>query len=48
MGEDPPSLSLYDPEETPIQLPGDYAVVPCIDEYAGDITLSSIGQGNLC
>ena len=48
MGEDPPSLCLYDPEETTIQLPGDYAVVPCIDEYAGDITLSSVGQANLC
>ena len=42
MGEDPPPLSLDVPEETTIQLPDDCAVVPYIDEYAGDITLSSL------
>ena len=42
MGEDPPPLSLDVPEETTIQLPDDCAVVPYIDEYAGDITLSSM------
>ena len=42
MGEDPPPLSLDVPEETTVQLPDDYAVVPYIDEYAGDITLSSL------
>ena len=42
MGEDPASLSLDDPEETTIQRPGDYAIVQYIDEYDGDITLSSV------
>ena len=44
-GEDPPSLSLELPEGTVIQLPDNYAIVPHIDQYAGDITLSSIGRG---
>ena len=42
MREDPPPLSLDVPEETATQLPGDRAVVPYIDEDAGEITLSSI------
>jgi len=40
--EDPPPLSLDVLEETAIQLPGDCAVVPYIDEDAGDNTLSSM------
>ena len=42
MGEDPPPLSLDVPEETTIQLADDCAVVPYIDEYASDITPSSM------
>ena len=34
------TLSLDVPEEYPIQLPDDYAVVHYIDEHAGDVTLS--------
>ena len=43
MREDPTPLSLDVTEKTAIQLPGDCAVVPYIDEYAGDITLSPMG-----
>ena len=42
MREDPTPLSLDVTEKTAIQLPGDCAVVPYIDEYAGDITLSPV------
>lgn len=42
MREDPPLLRLDVPGENAIQLPADCAVVPYIDEYAGDITLSSV------
>ena len=41
MGEDPPPLCLDLLEESPVQLPNDYANVPYVDEYAGDINLSS-------
>jgi hypothetical protein len=41
MGEDPPPLRLDNLEEYPVHLPNDYANVPCVDEYAGDIKLSS-------
>ena len=40
--EDPPSLKLDLPEGEHIQLPIGYAIVPHIDEYAGDVTLLSI------
>ena len=40
--EDSPSLSLEVPGGNAIQFPGNCAVVPNIDEYAGDITLSSV------
>ena len=39
MGEDPPPLSLDPHEGVPVQLPNDYAIVPYVDEYAGDIKL---------
>ena len=42
MREDPAPISLDVLEETEIQLPGDCAVVPYIDEDDGDITLSSM------
>ena len=42
MREDPPPLSLDVLEETAIQVPDDCAVVPYIDEDAGEITLSSV------
>ena len=45
MGEDPPPLKLDLPEGAPIQLPDYYAIVPYIDEYAGDVTLPSIPHG---
>ena len=47
MGEDPPPLNLNLPEDATIQLPDDYAIVPYVDEYAGDIILDPIlpGQG---
>ena len=38
----PPKLDLLEGEH--IQLPDDYAIVPQIDEYAGDVTLPSIPQ----
>jgi len=40
MGQEPPPLSLDVPEEHPIQLSDDFAVVPYIDEHTGDIILS--------
>ena len=40
--EDSQPLSLEVPGKNAIQLPGNCAVVPNIDEYAGDITLSSV------
>ena len=40
--KDPPPLKLDLPEGEHIQLPIDYAIVPHIDEYAGDVTLLSI------
>ena len=42
MRGDPSPLSLDVLEEITIQLPGDCAVVPYIDEDAGDIALSSM------
>ena len=42
---DPPPLSLDASEAATVQLPSDFASVPYIDEYAGDITLSSIPNG---
>ena len=40
MGEDPPPLRLDLLDKSPVQLPYDYANVPYVDEYAGDIHLS--------
>ena len=40
--EDPPPLKLDLPEGEHIQLPTGYAIVPHIDEYAGDVTLLCI------
>ena len=45
MGDDSPSLSLDIPEDTKIQLPEDYALVPYIDEFAGVITFPAIRTG---
>ena len=45
MGVDPPPLSLDAPEAATVQLPSDFASVPYIDQYAGDITLSTIPNG---
>jgi len=42
MRENHPPLSLDVLEETAIQVPDDCAVVPYIDEDAGEITLSSV------
>ena len=42
IGVSPPPLTLDVVEGTTIKLPDDFAIVPYIDEYAGDITLSSI------
>ena len=44
-GVDPPPLSLDALEAASVHLPSDFASVPYIDEYAGDITLSSIPNG---
>ena len=40
--KDPPPLKLDLPESEHFQLPIVYAIVPHIDEYAGDVTLLSI------
>ena len=40
--EDPPPLKLDLPEGEHIQLPIGYAIVPHIDQFAGDVTLLSI------
>ena len=40
--EDSPPFKLDLPEGKHIQLPIGYAIVPHIDEYAGDVTLLSI------
>lgn len=45
MGEDPPPLKLDLPEDAPIRLPDNYAIVPYIDEYAGDIILQPTPHG---
>ncbi|KAJ8385615.1 hypothetical protein AAFF_G00184120 [Aldrovandia affinis] len=45
MGVDPPPLTLDAPEGATIKLPDDFAIVPDIAEYAGDIILSSIPNG---
>ena len=45
MRVDPPPLSLDAPEAATVQLPSDFASVPYVDEYAADITLSSIPNG---
>ena len=39
--EDPPPLKLDLPEGEHIQLPIGYAILPHINEYAGDVTLLS-------
>jgi hypothetical protein len=41
MGEDPPTLWLDLLEESPDHLSDDYANVQYVDEYSGDINLSS-------
>ena len=41
LGEDPPPLCLDNLGESCIQLPATFADVPYIDDYAGEITLSS-------
>ena len=45
MGVDHSPLTLDAPEGATIQLPDDFAIVPYIDEYDGEITLSSIPNG---
>ncbi|XP_014665303.1 PREDICTED: uncharacterized protein LOC106807485 [Priapulus caudatus] len=45
MGVDRPPLTLDAPVGATIHLPDDFAIVPYIDEHAGDITLSSILEG---
>ena len=45
IGVDPPPLTLDAPEGAIIKLPDDFAIVPYIDEYAGEITLSSVPTG---
>ena len=45
VGEDPPPLTLELPEDILIKLPDNYANVPYIEEYAGDITLPNSGNG---
>ena len=45
MDDDSPPLSLDIPEDTSIQHLEDYALVPYIDEFAGDITLPAIRIG---
>ena len=40
LGEDPPPLDFNLPEDATIQFPQDYAIVPHVDEFVGDITLS--------
>lgn len=45
MGIDPPPLTLEGSEGTSIKLPDDFALVPYIAEYAGEINLSSIAAG---
>lgn len=45
MGVDPPPLTFDFPEGAAIHLPDYYAIVPYIDEHAGEIALSSIPNG---
>ena len=45
MGVNPPPLTLTAAETAAIQLPPDFENVPYVDEYAGDVSLSSIPNG---
>ena len=45
-GISPPPLRLDAPEHVTVNLPGDFAIVPYIDEYAGEITLSTLPDGS--
>ena len=45
-GISPPPFRLDAPEDATVNLPGDFAIVPYIDEYAGEITLSTMPDGS--
>lgn len=45
IGVDPPTLTMDAPEGTTMQLPHDFAILPYIDEYAGEITFSPVRDG---
>ena len=46
VGIDPPPLTLDVPDDTPIELPDEFAVVPFIEDLGGDISFSSIPKGS--
>ena len=46
MGIDPPTLTLDVPEDTLIELPDEFAVVPFIEDLGGDISFSFIPKGS--
>ena len=45
MGIERPILTIDAPVGATVHLPADFAIVPCIDEHAWDIVLSSIQEG---
>ena len=45
-GISPPALRLDAPENATVHIPEDFAIVPYVDEYAGEITLSTMPDGS--